>query len=149
MMNLAVKHPARARMAARGLGFVSTRLPKLAFRAFVKEAGPADREMLLEQGPYGLVPYMKGAFAQGPGGTVLDYRLLAEPWAIDLDAVQCPVDVWQGDSDTFVPVSHAEDLAARLPGARLHTLPNVGHASIQRQVGAIFATVAAEVIKPS
>jgi pimeloyl-ACP methyl ester carboxylesterase len=149
MMRLAVRRPRLAGLSARLLALVSTRMPKIAFRTFLKEAGPADHDMLVEQGPYALVPYMKGAFAQGPDGTVLDYRLLAEPWGIDLDAVRCPVDIWQGESDTFVPIRHAEDLASRLPGAQLHRLPNTGHASIQLQVGAIFEAVAAKAIKPS
>jgi pimeloyl-ACP methyl ester carboxylesterase len=149
MMDLAVKHPTRARLAARALAFVSTKMPKVAFRTFLKEAGPADREMLVEEGPYALVPYMKAAFAQGPDGTVLDYRLLAEPWGIDMDAVRCATDVWQGDSDTFVPMHHAEDLAARIPEATLHRLAGVGHASIQRHIGSIFESVAAKASRPS
>jgi pimeloyl-ACP methyl ester carboxylesterase len=149
MMDLAVRHPARARLAARALAFVTTKMPQLAFRTALREAGPADREMLLDEGPYAMVPFMKAAFAQGPDGTVLDYRLLAQPWGIDLGAVRCATDVWQGDSDTFVPMHHAEDLAARIPGARLHRLPGVGHASIQRHIGSIFEGVAAEASRPS
>lgn len=38
-----------------------------------------------------------------------------------------PTVVLHGDTDDVVPLEHGQDLAARIPGARLEVLPGIGH----------------------
>jgi pimeloyl-ACP methyl ester carboxylesterase len=45
-----------------------------------------------------------------------------------LSAVRCPVQVLVGEHDAICPPRYSEELAARLPQARLRMLPGVGHA---------------------
>jgi len=51
-------------------------------------------------------------------------------WGFDLAAIECPVAVWQGGQDRMVPYAHGEWLAAHVPGARPHLLPDEGHISL-------------------
>lgn len=64
---------------------------------------------------------------QGVGGTARDLALIAAPWGFDLARVRQPVDLWHGDADFNIPVTHAERLAASLPNARIHVRPFQGH----------------------
>jgi pimeloyl-ACP methyl ester carboxylesterase len=45
-----------------------------------------------------------------------------------------PVAIWQGGQDRMVPYAHGEWLAAHVPGARVHLLPDEGHMSLLIQV---------------
>lgn len=51
-------------------------------------------------------------------------------WGFDLGAIERPVSIWQGGRDRFVPPSHGDWLAARVPGARPRLLPEHGHLSL-------------------
>ncbi len=53
-----------------------------------------------------------------------------EPWGFELASIRVPVQVWHGRQDRFVPVAHGEWIAARLPQADLHLLPDEGHVSL-------------------
>lgn len=52
---------------------------------------------------------------------------MATPSGLKYTAVECPVQLWHGDSDGTVPVHHAEYVASLLPKANLEVLPGVGH----------------------
>jgi pimeloyl-ACP methyl ester carboxylesterase len=41
--------------------------------------------------------------------------------------IDIPVTVCWGEDDTWVPVERGRELAARIPGARLHVIPGAGH----------------------
>ena len=77
---------------------------------------------------------------QGPRGVMDEYRLWANAWHLDWDAVTAPVEIFQGEDDRMVPMHHAEDIASRLPAgtARIHRLPGVGHLSIQDHVAEVL-----------
>jgi pimeloyl-ACP methyl ester carboxylesterase len=45
----------------------------------------------------------------------------------DLARIQIPLLVVQGDRDQMVSLRHGEELAATVPGARLHVVPRAGH----------------------
>lgn len=53
------------------------------------------------------------------GGWVDDALALRRSWGFKLGAVQCPVLLWHGMNDRFVPVSHTEWLADQLRATRL------------------------------
>ena len=45
----------------------------------------------------------------------------------DLERITVQTLVIHGEEDALLPVSHGEDIAARIPGARLITVPGMGH----------------------
>ncbi|MGV1048983.1 MAG: alpha/beta fold hydrolase [Solirubrobacterales bacterium] len=65
--------------------------------------------------------------------------LWGSDWAFDLESIEVPVSIWQGDTDRMVPASQGEWLARRLPAADFHLLPGEGHISIiEHHYGAIL-----------
>lgn len=51
------------------------------------------------------------------------------PWADALPEVTCPIRIWQGQADTWVPPAMTEALVAALPHAAYIELPGLGHYS--------------------
>lgn len=50
-----------------------------------------------------------------------------DPWHDRLATLTAPTLVVHGTADPLVPLAHGTELAARIPGARLLTLPGAGH----------------------
>ena len=71
---------------------------------------------------------------QGSLGAARDHWAFAGPWGIEMGSIEQPVDIWHGDADRSVPVSHAHVLGELLPNARVRTLAGEGHYSIGRSV---------------
>jgi pimeloyl-ACP methyl ester carboxylesterase len=72
----------------------------------------------------------RGAVAAGAWGWFDDDIACLTDWGFDLGTIRRPVTIWQGTEDRFVPPSHAEWLAARIPGARLELRPDDGHLTL-------------------
>lgn len=58
-----------------------------------------------------------------------------------LDEVRCPVTILWGEQDAWVPLDRGRELARRIPGADLHTVPNAGHLVPEDAPEAVLATV--------
>lgn len=66
-------------------------------------------------------------FAQGAAaGYARDTVLAMGRWPFALEDITVPVDIWYGDLDTSHSPDHGQHLAARIPGARRHTVPGAG-----------------------
>ncbi|ABA57657.1 alpha/beta fold hydrolase [Nitrosococcus oceani] len=70
------------------------------------------------------------AFRNGPKGALLDFKLYAHPWGFLLKEINLNIQLWQGEADATVPLSHARYLAKILPTVQAHYLPNEGHFSL-------------------
>lgn len=71
-------------------------------------------------------------------------RFDARPW---LDAIQCPTLILIGTCDPFVPTRAGQELAQRLPNARLHQLAggHVAHVAHSAAAGELIANWAATI----
>jgi pimeloyl-ACP methyl ester carboxylesterase len=58
-----------------------------------------------------------------------DFALLGD-WGFDPASITAPLTIWHGAQDRFVPLSHGEWLAGRLPDAQARLEPAHGHLSI-------------------
>jgi pimeloyl-ACP methyl ester carboxylesterase len=64
-------------------------------------------------------------------------KLLSERYADQMAAIDCPVDLVWGDTDTDVPLEVAERALPLFTSARLVTLPGVGHLTPTEAPGAL------------
>jgi pimeloyl-ACP methyl ester carboxylesterase len=99
----------------------------------------ADRECLVE--PFEAISRaeFKRSVSTGIWGWLDDDKAAYMDWGFDLAQVKIPLTLWHGAEDRFVPPTHAEWLASRLPTATLHMLPAEGHISMfVRSYGAIL-----------
>jgi pimeloyl-ACP methyl ester carboxylesterase len=51
-------------------------------------------------------------------------------WGFDVGSMGCPVSIWQGGKDRFVPYAHGEWLAGHVGGAHAELHPEHGHLSL-------------------
>jgi pimeloyl-ACP methyl ester carboxylesterase len=82
--------------------------------------------------PETLAPYM--APWQGPENQCAFYRQIAqmderytEEIVPRLGTIRCPVQVLWGEDDGWLPLAQGRALAARIPGAAFHPVPDCGH----------------------
>lgn len=66
----------------------------------------------------------------GPGGLIDDDVAFASPWGFQLEQVEAPVLLVQGEGDRVVPRRHAAWMLSRLPNARLWMRLDDGHVSV-------------------
>ena len=70
------------------------------------------------------------ALGNGVWGWFDDDRAFVTSWGFELDAIEVPVTVWQGDQDRFVPAAHGRWLAEHISGARAELRADQGHLSL-------------------
>ncbi|WP_424984193.1 serine aminopeptidase domain-containing protein [Maritalea sp. S77] len=61
------------------------------------------------------------------GNFIEEIKLHAAPVTYDLAAINVPIKLFHGDADINAPLEGAQFLAAQLPNATLHILPDMGH----------------------
>lgn len=92
--------------------------------------GDVDRDAL--DGPFAdyMAELIRAALRRGPWGWVDDDLAFTMPWGFDLEAIERPVTIWQGDGDRMVPFSHGQWLAGHVAGAEARLLDGEGHISL-------------------
>lgn len=103
--------------------------PRVFLRSLFASAAEADRRLLDNED---CRRHLLTAFrdALGPGRKAYLHEVMTYAkghW--DLPHLTCPVTIWQGTSDTWVPPEMARALAATVPGSILNTMPGLGHFS--------------------
>jgi pimeloyl-ACP methyl ester carboxylesterase len=84
----------------------------------------------------------------GPVGQAAFYRQIAQMHDRFTDEVQdryaevdCPVQILWGEQDSWIPLDRGHDLVNRIPGAKLHTIPDAAHLVQEDAPEAIVAHV--------
>jgi len=100
--------------------FFDALLPWLTGHQFFQSASKVDwLRALLKQNPY--PQRIDGFFRQFDA-------IRAHDTLERLSAIRCPVLVGVGEDDMIVPPRYSQEIAKRIPHARLEVLPGVGHA---------------------
>lgn len=68
--------------------------------------------------------------SNGYYGIMDDDLAFVNSWGFDLAAIKKPVEIWQGDQDLMVPLSHGQWLAKKIPTAKLLFETGEGHISL-------------------
>jgi len=89
-----------------------------------------DKRALSGEFADALAESFRRAVSAGVAGWRDDDLAFTRSWGFDLDAIRCPVAVWQGGQDRMVPFSHGQWLAAHIRTARAHLSPDEGHLSL-------------------
>jgi pimeloyl-ACP methyl ester carboxylesterase len=148
LLDLSLRRPFLARLAMFGWAKVARFAPSVALKGLAEDLSEPDRRFLegevQERGAAEVMGLFAEVFRQGGGGAVLEYGLYGRPWGFSFEEVSVPVHLWHDEEDLVVPVHHAEDLASRLPDAKLHTLRDTGHFSIQQHYGTMLDTLLTE-----
>jgi len=89
-----------------------------------------DKDVLVGGFAEQMATEIRRALEHGFDGWIDDDLAFVRPWGFEVDAIQVPVTVWQGDLDLMVPFAHGRWLARRLPNATARMVPNHGHISL-------------------
>jgi len=145
LLDLSMRRPSLARLMMFVWAKVAKLAPSVALKSLAEDVSEPDRQFLdegvRERGAAEVMRLFAEAFRQGGGGVVLEYRLYGRSWGFSFEEVSVPVHIWHGEDDLIVPMHHAEDLASRLPDAKLHKLEGTGHFSIQQHYGTMLDTM--------
>jgi pimeloyl-ACP methyl ester carboxylesterase len=77
-----------------------------------------------------LILNVREAFRQGTAGAVQDMQLYYRDWGFPLQDIKTRIDIWHGDADVIVPVSHSQYLHQYLPNSTFITMPGEAHFSL-------------------
>jgi pimeloyl-ACP methyl ester carboxylesterase len=81
----------------------------------------------------------------GARGARQDLVLYTRDWSIPLERIELRMDVWHGEEDGIVPLSHSRWYASHLRNAQIHYLPKEGHYSLpMRHAEEILHTLLAQ-----
>jgi len=104
---------------------------------------PADAAVMTGDLAGHLVSAWRDGLAPGSDGFFDDSRAFAIPWEFDLASISVPVLVMHGRHDQFVPCSHGQWLAERIPGADARLLDHDGHLTLlTNHIGAVHSWLA-------
>jgi pimeloyl-ACP methyl ester carboxylesterase len=92
--------------------------------------GDEDRAVLTGKLAEFFLEVDRHAFEPGVDGWVDDDLAFAHPWGFDLETIDRPVLLLQGEDDRFVPASHGHWLAARVPGVEARIAGADGHLTL-------------------
>jgi len=105
--------------------------PKLVIRTMFQKSAAADRR-LLESPAFldMLIDALRTSLGQHQAAYRAELLAYVRPWADVVDAVRCPVSIWQGSADTWTPPAMALALKQRLGDlASLEMCPEQAHYS--------------------
>jgi pimeloyl-ACP methyl ester carboxylesterase len=118
--------------------------PELALRAASGQVPASDIEILSRpQVKHAFVEDYRRASSTSALAAAQDFALFAKDWGFHLSDIDVPVNIWHGDHDRNVPISHGRVQAEEIPGARFHECPGQGHMLIIDRVEEILRTVSA------
>ncbi len=118
------------------------RWPERSIRATLGQSPRSDADVMNR--PEVLSAYIN-SYRRAPSTTARaaaqDFSLFASQWGFRLEDITIPVDIWHGDDDRNVPMSHGRLQADRIPRARLHECPGEGHLLALVRLAEILTTV--------
>jgi pimeloyl-ACP methyl ester carboxylesterase len=91
---------------------------------------PVDAAVATDAFATFLLDNANAAMAAGVDGWLDDDLAFTWPWGFELGDIGVPVLVWHGEQDRFVPFSHGQWLAERIPGVEARLTADEGHLTL-------------------
>lgn len=91
---------------------------------------PVDHAALAAGAADGFASSIRRGLEHGFDGWVDDDLAFTRPWGFDLEMIERPVRIWQGELDRLVPLAHGRWIAGVIPGARFVMAAGHGHMSL-------------------
>ncbi|RIL11313.1 MAG: hypothetical protein DCC75_02550, partial [Proteobacteria bacterium] len=128
MLRTAVTMPVLANLIVRVVGTVGSAVPE-SFLVILRRMVPwCDKQMLSRPGVEKLILRdIKESLRQRGRGAIRELAIFSRPWGFDLAEIKCPVTIWHGEADSYVPCQMARWMAAKIPGSRANYVPGGGH----------------------
>jgi pimeloyl-ACP methyl ester carboxylesterase len=111
--------------------------PDLLVQVMASLLSPVDVAALTAELASHLVACSKDGLAPGSQGWWDDELAFMAPWGFAFEAIETPVQLWQGAQDRFVPFQHGQWLAAQIPGVDAHLTETDGHLTLNDRVPAV------------
>ncbi|MCY0901625.1 MAG: alpha/beta hydrolase [Firmicutes bacterium] len=92
-------------------------------------SGP-DRAVLASDLGREITTFMLGGARDGLHGWIDDDLAFVKPWGFDPVAIQSPLQIWQGEQDLMVPLSHGQWLARHMIDADARLSAQDGHLTL-------------------
>jgi pimeloyl-ACP methyl ester carboxylesterase len=119
----------RAWMEEHGAELVTAAGPEL-HAALGDLLSDVDKSVLTGEFAEYLVETARRGLANGVWGWFDDDLAFCRDWGFGVASMGCPVSIWQGVQDRFVPYAHGEWLASHVAGAHAELHPEHGHLSL-------------------
>jgi pimeloyl-ACP methyl ester carboxylesterase len=92
--------------------------------------GPSDLAVLTDSFAAFMLQNTLAGVRESADGWFDDEVAVVAPWGFDLASIRVPVLYWHGRQDKFVPFSHGEWLAKRIPGVEARLTDEDGHLTV-------------------
>lgn len=114
------------------LALAGRRFPELFVALLGRAVSAPDRAVLRRPAIRArFVRMLREAFAEGGRGAAWEALICYQPWGFALGDIRCPVHVWFGDEDVFVPPEMAARIERELKQPVVRRLANTGHLGIE------------------
>lgn len=92
--------------------------------------GEADKRVLTAELAEHDASVFRRSLSVSFAGWIDDDLAFVQPFGFELERIDKPVIIWQGDDDFMVPKPHSEWLAKHIPNSQLKFVPGHGHISL-------------------
>ena len=115
-----------ARLEFMTMASIAKFMPRLWTRILTKDLPDAEAAAVRALSDPALAKAASVGLANA-SGVIDEYLAWARPWGFDIGDISVPTAIWQGTADTLIPARWGEELAKRIPNARLRMCTDEGH----------------------
>lgn len=131
IFELAIKHPKILKALTGAQAVLSRVVPNILINQLFQKCGKMEQALLSDEKFRDVLKSsFKNSFRRYPRAYVDLLQLYVTDWSADIDHVNCPVEIWHGDKDTWSPIAMSHVLSKAFPNTpKLHVVKNAEHYS--------------------
>lgn len=131
VFTLAMNHPNALKILTFGQGLLSSVAPDFLIKQLFAKCGAAEQKLVDSPRFRNVIKRgFSNSFRQHSDAYVRFVRSYVEDWSADLSKINCPVELWHGDQDTWSPISMSYKLNEIIAGPSVvHSMQGKEHYS--------------------